>query len=308
LVLVQDTVLLPGDRFILRRPAPVDTIGGGVVLDAHPVGGRRAPARARAESVSAEDAWIERISRAGAAGRPVAAIAAEVGRSHEDVEIALAPLAADGRIVRAAGLLFAGAVWREARDHALAALRVFHAAEPLKSGMQREGLRARLAREMPAEAFRELLQALAAEGDVRLIGDRLALVDHRVVFSPEDEARAQRIEEAFRRAGLDPPLAEDVLAELGGVSGPRLRDWLVEEGQLVKIRDGRLFHRDALDGLRSKLLEFATRSSTIDIATFKELAGATRKNAIPLLEQFDEERLTRREGNVRRILTNKATR
>jgi selenocysteine-specific elongation factor len=95
---------------------------------------------------------------------------------------------------------------------------------------------------------------------------------------------------------------------MGGVSGTSLRDWLVEEGRLVRIRDGRLFHAEALDSLRRKLREFAQASSTIDIGTFKELAGATRKNAIPLLEQFDEERLTRREGNVRRILTNDAAR
>jgi selenocysteine-specific elongation factor len=161
---------------------------------------------------------------------------------------------------------------------------------------------------MPPEAYRELLHALAAEGDLRLAGDRLALAGHRVVLSPDDANRAQRIEDAFRRAGLDPPLVDDVLRDLGGVHGPRLRDWLIEEGRLVRIRDGRLFHGEALDDLRRKLREFARTSSTIDISTFKELAGATRKNAIPLLEQFDEERLTRREGNVRRILTNDAAR
>jgi selenocysteine-specific elongation factor len=161
---------------------------------------------------------------------------------------------------------------------------------------------------MPPEAFRELLQALAAEGAVRLAGDRLALAGHRVVLSSDDASRAQRIEDSFRRAGLDPPLIEDVVRELGGVHGPRLRDWLIEEGRLVRIRDGRLFHGDALEALRSKLREFARTSSTIEIGTFKEMAGATRKNAIPLLEQFDEERLTRREGNVRRILTNDAAR
>jgi selenocysteine-specific elongation factor len=174
--------------------------------------------------------------------------------------------------------------------------------------MGREGLRAQLAREMPPEAFRELLHGLTAGGDVRLSGDRVALAGHRVVLSPDDASRAQGIEDVFRRAGLDPPLVEDVLRELGGVHGPRLRDWLVGEGRLVRIRDGRLFHGGALEDLRRKLREFARTSITIDIATFKELAGATRKNAIPLLEQFDEERLTRREGNVRRILTNDAAR
>ena len=42
--------------------------------------------------------------------------------------------------------------------------------------------------------------------------------------------------------------------------------------------------------------------ATVDVATFKQLAGVTRKNAIPLLEQLDHERSTRRVGNVREIL------
>jgi len=308
LVLIEDTVLLPGDRFILRRPAPVDTIGGGVIVDAHPVRKRNERMRAAGTPAGVEDAWVERIERAEAAGRPVSAIAAELGRSANEVEAALAPLLAAGRVVRAAGLLFAGSVWRQIREGTLVALRALHESEPLKSGTAREGIRAHVARAMPPEAFRELLQALAAEGVVRLVGDRLALSGHRVVLSPDDESRAHRIEGAFRRAGLDPPLIEDVLRESGGPRGARLRDWLVEEGRLVKIRDGRLFHGEVLEDLRTRLREFARTSSTIEIGTFKELTGATRKNAIPLLEQFDEERLTRREGNVRRILTNDAVR
>jgi selenocysteine-specific elongation factor len=308
LVLAQETVLLPGERFILRRPAPIDTIGGGIVLDAHPRRGRQD--REKVENVSAgvADGWVERIARAEATGVKVSTLAAEHGRSIDEVEAALVPLVEDGRVVRAAGLLFAGSVWRRLSEATLGALATMHAAEPLKSGLAREGLRGKTARAMPSDAFRELLTALAAQGRVRLFGDRLALSGHKVVLSPDDAGRADRIEEAFRRAGLDPPMIEDVLREVGGASGLRLKEWLVEEGRLVKIRDGRLFHGEALDTLRRKLREFARSSSTIDIGTFKELAGATRKNAIPLLEQFDEERLTRREGNVRRILTNDAAR
>ena len=296
LVLAADTVLLPGDRFILRRPAPVDTVGGGVVKDAH-------PARvARASTL--EDPMLERIARAGAAGRPAALIAVLLGRSLPELETALAAPIGDGRVVRAAGLLFSGETWRELEDACLEAIRAFHVAEPLQSGISREALRAKTARAMPAEAFRELLQELSAKGSVRLAGDRVADAFHRIVLSPADAAGVETIESAFRRAGLDPPSIDAVLKTLKGGQGQRLRDWLVAEGRLVRIRDGRLFHAEALQALRGKLREFSRTSSTIDVGTFKELAGASRKNAIPLLEQFDEERLTRREGNVRRILVN----
>jgi selenocysteine-specific elongation factor len=151
LVFAADTVLLPGDRFILRRPAPVDTIGGGVIVDAHPGSGRRARLRGASTPASGESAWVERIARADAAGKPVAELATELGQSAAEVEASLAPLIEDGRVVRAAGLLFAGAIWRRIGEGTLAALASRHEAEPLRSGTAREGLRAQLARPMRFE-------------------------------------------------------------------------------------------------------------------------------------------------------------
>jgi len=308
LVLIEDTVLLPGDRFILRRPSPIDTIGGGIVLDAHPARIRRARDAAGAPAAGGDGAWVERVERGGAAGRAAAVVAAELGLSPEETEASLARLSSAGTIVKAAGLLVSGALWSKLQSAVVEALQGFHAAEPLRSGITREALRVKVERAMPAEVFRELLSTLAAGGRLRVAGDRVSLAGHQVVLAAADEARATRIEDAFRRAGIDPPAIDDVLRDVGGPSAARLRDWLVEEGRLVKIRDGRLFHAEALEEVRRKLREFSGTSSTIDIGAFKALAGATRKNAIPLLEQFDEERLTQREGNVRRILTSDAAR
>jgi selenocysteine-specific elongation factor len=72
--------------------------------------------------------------------------------------------------------------------------------------------------------------------------------------------------------------------------------------------DGRLFHAEALEEVRRKVRAWGSTSSTMDVATFKDLAGVTRKNAIPLLEQLDAERVTRRVGNVREIVARDLTR
>jgi selenocysteine-specific elongation factor len=303
----EDTVLLPGDRFILRRPAPVDTVGGGVVLDAHPVRVRSVPGAPRLEDGIANP-WIERIARGGVVGRSAASVSTELGRSAAELDVALGPLVADARVVRAGGVLFDGLVWRRVREGVAGALEEFHASEPLAAGLPREALRARVARPMPRDAFRVLLEELAAEGIVTLSGDLVAVAGFRVVLSPMETAQLQRIEDAFRRAALDPPPAADVAREVGGDLGSKFLRLLIERGRLEKIRDGRLFHAEALEELRRKLREFGRTSSTIDIGAFKELAGVTRKNAIPLLEQFDQERLTRREGSVRRIVTDEAAR
>jgi selenocysteine-specific elongation factor len=80
---------------------------------------------------------------------------------------------------------------------------------------------------------------------------------------------------------------------------------LVNEDRLVRVSNELLFHREALNLLVSRLRDFAaneTRDRLIDVAKFKELAGVSRKYAIPLLEFLDRERVTRRAGDKRLII------
>ncbi len=302
LSLDEPCVLLPGDRFILRRPAPVDTVGGGIVLDARPP--RRSSRRVAAPVFEREAAGdvAARVARAGLRGVSPAALAAERGLAPQEIEREVEAARSAGRIVPAGGLLFDAASWRDLSEKVLAAAREFHRAEPLRLGVGREELRSRCCREVPHEAWRVLLEELASAGRLRLEGDRVALADHRVVLSGRDRELADRVDGVYRRAGLDPP---DPGTAFQGEEPRRLErivELLVASGRLVRIRDGRLFHAEALEALKGLLREYAKTSRTIDVAAFKELAGVTRRNAIPLLEHLDQERATRRVGNVREIL------
>ena len=77
---------------------------------------------------------------------------------------------------------------------------------------------------------------------------------------------------------------------------------LLREKVLIKVSDELVFHRSALEELRRRIAAYKTKSAKIDVATFKELTGVSRKYAIPLLEYLDRERVMRRVGDVREIL------
>lgn len=297
-----DTVLLPGDAFILRRPAPVDTVGGGVVMDIRPPARSRASAAAMLAAMEHDSAMLDRIARAGIAGRPIAALASELGFDASELEARAPALEETGALLRVAGVFVHAPDWARLQESCLAELAAFHQSDPLRAGMSREDLRARIARELPQELWRAFLDRAQSAGAIRLDGDRVARAGHEVRLAPAELATAQRIEGVFRDAALDPPDVADVLAAQGGARAARIVDLLVAQGSLVRIRDGRLFHRDSLADLRVKLVARARVNALIDVAEFKQLAGVTRKNAIPLLEQLDSERITRRVGNSREIL------
>lgn len=119
----------------------------------------------------------------------------------------------------------------------------------------------------------------------------------------EAESRKQ-IEAAFAGAGLKVPALQEVIAGLkvDKSRAQKIVTLLLRDKLLVKVSEELVFHRSALEELRRLVAAQKARSSKMDVATFKELAGVSRKYAIPLLEYLDRERVTRRVGDAREIL------
>jgi selenocysteine-specific elongation factor len=243
-----------------------------------------------------------RLARAGTAGCDPLGLAPELGCTREQAVEAASRLEGRGEAVRGGARLFDAQAWRDAAERARAHVAEHHRARPLAPGASRETLRAAVCADMPQESWREFLTDLERRGDVRLEGEAVASADHRVVLEGEAQALAERIRDRFRAAGLEPPELEAVVAPGELARALPVVELLVARGELVRVQSRRLFHAEALAALRAKLRDYAGRSRTIDVAAFKELAGVTRKNAIPLLEHLDGERATRRVGDKREIL------
>ena len=133
--------------------------------------------------------------------------------------------------------------------------------------------------------------------------DRLALTGRTVTLDARDGLVLAAIERAFRDAGLAPPELAGVAVGAGAdpESAARLAQLLVRRRTLVSIA-GMLFHAGALEALKADLRELKGTSPGVDVGSFKERYGVSRKYAIPLLEYLDRERVTRRSGSLRIIL------
>jgi selenocysteine-specific elongation factor len=295
-------LVLPGDRFIIRQFSPVITIGGGVVLDAAPLARKTASSERIAflqtlEPGTRAEVLAARVARRGTAGLTIEAAVAETGWWPKKlVEDAAANL------VRVGDVLVSSEAYAEAKQEIVAALAAFHKANPLVSGAGKGELMEKLGLE--ETVFHSLMETLVREKKLEVSGEQLRLAGRGVAMK-DDEAESQRqIEQAFASAGLRVPALKDVLAGLkvDRVRAQKIVTLLLRDRVLVKLSDDLVFHRDALDWLRKTLAAQKATSPKIDVAKFKDLAGVSRKYAIPLLEWLDRERVTRRVGDERIIL------
>jgi len=308
----QDEIfLLPGDRFIMRRFSPVVTIGGGVVLQTV----RRKKVR------DAEAARLLEILSRGDKQEILAAIleSAPKGLLLRDVvsrtawpEVEALALAEtlvqkkSARILSRAPVFLASANRVDACAlRLLDAVSKFHKEKPLAEGISREDLRVRACGDAGPEIFNAALAQRAAAGEVAVTADAVKLAGRKVQLDAEDARIRSGIETAYAQSGLSSPSPAEVFAKLGldKTRAQTVLQLLLREGVLLKVADGIIFHASAMADLRGKVAQRKLQNnSRLSVPAFKELAGVSRKYAIPLLEYLDRSGVTRRDGDERIVI------
>lgn len=299
-------LLLPGDRFILRQFSPVITIGGGVVLDAFPLRKMAADQRvAFLKALTSGDLRTRthaRIARHAQQGITLAQLTAETGEQSSDIEATVAKLVPTGSIVRHRDWIIDAQLFHSVITLLRDVVSAFHSQNPLVPGISKDALREQA--RLSAIAFDAALSSAISTKQLAVIQD-LVHLPSRGVQMKDDEAESRKtIEQAFASAGLKVPALEGVLTSLkiDKARAQKIVTLLLREKLLIKVADDLVFHRAALDQLRTSLAAQKTKSPKINVASFKELTGVSRKYAIPLLEYLDREHVTKRMGDERVIL------
>jgi selenocysteine-specific elongation factor len=311
LQLDDDILLLPGDRFILRQFSPVVTIGGGAVIDALARRHRRDdPATAAflrtLESGAREEALA---ALAEAAPRPLALkdVIARTGWMEPEIRAAAQKLVEQRRLRMLSDQPMTLAPEQTVEKCAAAirgAVDQFHRANSLLPGIPKQDLRGRAGHFQP-EIFEAALGDLAKQGTVAISGDLVLRAGREIALSPEEARAKELIEREFQRAGLSVPSVPAVLAKLPveAARAQKILQILLRDKVLVKTADDLVFHSEAVARLRDLLAKYRKeRGERLTIIAFKDLAGISRKYAIPLLEYLDRQGVTRREGDERVIL------
>lgn len=292
--LAEPALLLPGDRFVLRRPSPARTVAGGTIVDAFPprrLSRNKAAGRIRALAQAGATKRIEILAEESAAGRRFSDLVRATGVREEEIRRAAGQSA---QLVVSAQRVVTKAWLDGRRKKLLEWLAAWHAQNPSAAGAPISAARLGLDANLAALVF--------DFPSVRTAGETIALRDHQARFDSAETALLQKIEAAFLRAGMQPPSPGEILNGSGmdAKKARGLLETLVKSRKLVRVREDLIFHADAIAGIRQSLS--AQKGRRFSVPDFKEWTGVSRKYAIPLLEYLDREHVTRREGDARVVL------
>jgi selenocysteine-specific elongation factor len=313
----QPVTALRGDRFVLRSYSPVQTIGGGTIL--HPLPRKhKGPAKREAAIAlngllhgNEDEIMLWHVLDAGWNGVTGEELQVRTNISRGHLDKALQHFASQKKVIlydRENQRLLHASVLVEIQQAVLATLADYHRLYPLKTGMAKEELAAQLPHPVEVKLYNFVLRQMADRQQLAMELEWVRLHAHKIDLSGDEETIRQKIEQAFREPGLQPPFFKDVAAALPGT--PRqhqdVLEWMVSQGILVKVKEDIYFHGAVLAELQQRLTAYLREHGEISTPEFKEMTQASRKYTIPLLEYFDVQRITIRIGDTRRLRESRA--
>jgi selenocysteine-specific elongation factor len=301
-------IVLPRDRFVIRSYSPVQTIGGGVLLDVQPAKHRRGEAGLSSHfqllaTGAHEEVFAHHLKQATHQGLRLSEFLPRTELSEARLRQIAAALQRAGR-VRAVNVEIGWYLHTDIFDALSRKLRsdleTFHRQNPLKPNISIEELRAKV-RGLGERVCLLALEQLRHQGDVVVERERVRLATHQVALDDTRERLLNELEAEFLAAGFQPPRVEEVFDKLkmGKGHDKELLQVLVDQGRAVRLKDNVVFHRSTLEKVASLLIQYLRNHREITPIDFKDLLGVSRKYAIPLLEYFDSQKITIRIGDKR---------
>ena len=301
------TAVLRGDRYVIRSYSPVRTIGGGAVLHPLPKKKKRFSEKVMAQMKTlAHGDLDETIELFVASGRFQGVEQADLpfltNTRKKKVDDSLRGLMPRRRVVqfdKERGALIHGDFFEMTRTDMVETVARYHKDFPLKVGLAKEELRSRTAGARNPKLFAYLMNQLSREGVIVLDKELVRLPDHKVTLAQDQEKIRGKLEEVYRKSGLQPPYFKELKDTFPGGAGRDVLEVMVKDGILVKVKEDLYFHHEAVEALEDRLASYLREHGEITTPEFKDMTEASRKYTIPLIEYFDRTQVTVRVGDSR---------
>ena len=298
------------ENFVIRRYSPMITIGGGKVLENSP------PRRKRHDSAAIEELKIkesgtpaERVELTlRLAGKPLRTdnLIEKTGLSEAEIKKLLKELIASEKIYKLSKYQKPSYLAAEPKETALNEMlektKEYHQNQPLRPGISRAELRSSLSIELNTNEFNQLAEELEEAGKLELSQKYIKEAGFQVEFTgraAEIKAEALKL---FADNKFSPPEIPDLAEALDEDNQKLIREVigaLEEEGRLIRLTEELYFTEEAIAEAEKKLKKFFLQNDSLELSQFRDIIDSSRKYALPLLEYFDEQGLTYRDGDKR---------
>lgn len=296
-----------GDRFVIRFFSPLETIGGGIILDDQPRRHKRSDPKIQEilkikESGSRDDLTVQILAEFGPRLPTAAQLVAKLQREEADIReelyqlcgrgLAMEPL--PGRYIAATAV---DKIWQSCQE----ILTAYHKQNPLHAGIQSAELRQKLCKGMDRGSADALIGILHQEGKLRKQADRYALSDFTVTLTKRQRTIREKLLNIYSNSGIETPITEHVMEGFPSnerAEAKQVLESLLTSGELVILTPQICLHRNVYASVLEAARGHFERNDSLTLAQLRDLLNTSRKYSQAIIEHLDKIHVTKKDGDI----------
>lgn len=304
--LEEEIAVKRGDRFVVRFYSPMETIGGGIVLEPNPVRKKRFDAQAieelkKKESGSLGDVMELQIKEHGDTMITLAELAKVMAHSVDELKEYLEELEESGTIF-VFPMKKDTYLWHRDSEFAVRqkieeTLQKYHSEHPYRYGMKKAQIHNTFLKKIKPNIFDAYIERMTGENVYGRREEYLSLPGYEV---PKDAMYLQTeklIEDTFEKAGYDFVRFSEI--DFGKIPRQTAEDvvlMMIDEGKVIRINEEMFTMKHLMDEAKGKIQNHLKEENLITIAQVRDMFSTSRKSAKPILEYMDSIKVTKKTG------------
>lgn len=295
--LEEKIVAKKGDRFIIRSYSPMDTIGGGVIIDTAPKKHKIydesvIEALKIKEKGELKDILEEYLKLNLSNYITLKELVSYTGEKEGYVKEGLNALIDENKVFCVNKYYLHISHYQKLKERVIDILTKYHKQYRLRNGILKEELRSKVDNSLKVKDMDVILNKMAEEKDIKVQDNLVSNYDFEVKFNQKQLSIKKEIEDKSRKNGLNSLMTKDDICNKNKFYEEVLEALTGETIQ--KLDDAYYIDKKVYENVKKDLLEYLNKNKEITVAQFRDITKSNRKISIVMLEHFDRNRITKR--------------
>ena len=295
--LEEKIVAKKGDRFIIRSYSPMDTIGGGVIIDTAPKKHKIydesvIEALKIKEKGELKDILEEYLKLNLSNYITLKELVSYTGEKEEYVKEGLNALIDENKVFCVNKYYLHISHYQKLKERVIDILTKYHKQYRLRNGILKEELRSKVDNSLKVKDMDVILNKMVEEKDIKVQDNLVSNYDFEVKFNQKQLSIKKEIEDKSRKNGLSSLMTKDDICNKNKFYEEVLEALTGETIQ--KLDDAYYIDKIVYENVKKDLLEYLNKNKEITVAQFRDITKSNRKISIVMLEHFDRNRITKR--------------
>jgi len=298
--LEESIVCKKGDKFVIRLYSPMETIGGGVIIDPSPRKHKRFDDKV-IEALKVKEKGelkdiIEEFIKSNIEYPTIKEIMSYSGAHEADIVKALEQLIGEEKIINMNNMYFHINQYSMLKDKTVVLLGDYHKKYRLRKGMLKEELRSKVASKFKTRDMDLLLEKLSKEKVIKVTGNIVSLHDFEVKLNDAQKSIATSIKKKLKACGMSSILTIEEVCENHNYN--EVLESMIGE-DVEKLDDIYVMDKEIYEKAKDILIDYINKNGEITLGDYRDLVDSSRKNCMIILENFDRNKITKRVENKR---------